>query len=234
MKTLLKWILRLLLGILAVLGIIFITLKLTFNEEIPVGIPGKPADELALKMLESIKYKEFQEAKLISWTFRGKNKYRWEPQQGRVEVNWNDNRVMLDTQNPDSSSAFEDNKPLAGDKRSDAINYAVENFNNDSFWIVAPYKVMDPGTEREIIKEDAQEKLLVRYTNGGTTPGDVYVWKLDQNYRPQNFQMWVEILPFDGIEAKWDNWEMTDADFPLSMKKSIFGIEIPITDISVE
>jgi hypothetical protein len=46
--------------------------------------------------------------------------------------------------------------------------------------------------------------------------------------------MWVSILPFDGIEAKWEDWEMTKAGFPLARHTSIFGIEIPVTDVSVE
>jgi hypothetical protein len=123
---------------------------------------------------------------------------------------------------------------VTGATKEEAIAYALENFNNDSFWMVAPHKIMDPGTEREIIKEDAQEKLLVRYTSGGSTPGDVYVWKLDNNYRLQNFQMWVSLIPFDGIEAKWEDWEMTDAGFPISKRKTIFGVEIPISNIKIQ
>jgi hypothetical protein len=234
LKTLFKWILRLVLGFIALLVIVFIVLKITFTEDIPTGASGAPADELAMKMLEAINYEQFKNAQLISWTFRDTNHYQWKPQEGKVQVSWNNMRVELNTQDPTQSDAFKAQTAITGEDKADAITYALSNFNNDSFWVVAPFKVMDPGTEREIIKEDAQEKLLVRYTNGGTTPGDVYVWKLDANYRPQNFQMWVSIIPFDGIEAKWEDWEMTKAGFPLAMHKSIFGIEIPVTDISVE
>ncbi len=234
MKTFFKWILRLTLGILAILAIVFLVLKLTFNDEIPTGTPGEKADALAMKMLEAMNYEEFKKAELISWTFRDKNHYQWRPQEGKVSVSWNDFRVELITENPDSSSALKHAQSLEGDEKTDAITYALDNFNNDSFWVVAPFKVMDPGTVREIVREDAQDKLLVRYTNGGTTPGDVYVWKLDQNYQPQNFQMWVSILPFQGVEAKWSEWQATTAGYQLAYKKSILGIEIPVTDIVVE
>ncbi len=234
MKTVFKWLLRGIIGIVALLVLIFIVLKITLAEDIPTGISGPPADELALKVLDAIEYQKFQNAELISWTFRGTNHYNWYPQQGMVEVRWDDKLVKLDLESNANSEAFEDGSVLNKKETQEAVDYAFKNFNNDSFWMVAPFKIMDPGTEREIIREDAQEKLLVRYTSGGSTPGDVYIWKLDSNYRPQNFKMWVSIIPFDGVEAKWQEWEMTDAGFPISKRKSVFGVEIPITDILIK
>ena len=233
MKTILKWILRGLLAVVALLVIVFFVLKFSLAEDIPTGTPGVPADELALKVLDAIEHDKFLEAELISWTFRGTNKYNWYPQQGMVEVRWDNKLVKLDLESNDKSTAFENGSVLNEQDTQETVAYALKNFNNDSFWMVAPHKIMDPGTEREIIREDAQEKLLVRYTSGGTTPGDVYVWKLDNNYHPQNFKMWVSIIPFDGVEAKWQDWEMTPAGFPVSKTKSVFGVEIPITDILI-
>ncbi|BAO55898.1 hypothetical protein [Nonlabens marinus] len=234
MKTILKWLLRGVLGLIALLAILFLILKIALAEDVPTGLSGPAADELAFKVLDAIEHEKFKEAELISWTFRGTNHYKWYPQQGMVEVRWDDKFVKLDLESNTNSLAFEDGTPLNENDTQDAIAYALKNFNNDSFWMVAPHKIMDPGTEREIIREDAQEKLLVRYLSGGTTPGDVYVWKLDKNYRPQNFKMWVSILPFDGVEAKWNDWEVTDAGFPISKRKSVFGINIPITDIQIK
>ncbi|KQC33254.1 hypothetical protein AAU57_07935 [Nonlabens sp. YIK11] len=234
MKKFLKIILKLFLGILILLVIAGFALKFAFDEDVPSGTKGDSADALALKMLEAIDHEDYLKAQKISWTFRDKNHYEWYPQQDSVVVLWNENKVYLLTKDVSKSTAFEKGNLLQGDSKQDAIEYALNNFNNDSFWLVAPHKIMDPGTEREVIQEDAQEKLLVRYTRGGSTPGDVYVWKLDKNYRPQNFKMWVNIIPLDGIEAKWEDWQMTDAGFPLAMKKSVFGLEIPITDVSAQ
>lgn len=225
---------RIVLGIIALLAILFIILKITFSEDIPTGVPGEPADELALKVLEAVHHEEFEKAERIAWTFRDKNHYEWFPQRGLAQVKWDDMLVELKLENPDNSSAFKNGVPLEGSKKAEAIDYAVKNFNNDSFWLVASQKIMDQGTEREVVRADAQEKLLVRYTSGGSTPGDVYLWNLDRNYRPQSFKMWVSIIPFDGIEAKLDNWEMTDAGFPMAKSKSVFGLEIPISNIQIQ
>ncbi len=234
MKKVFKVLLKVLLAIVGLLVIAFVALKISFSEEIPAGVKGRDADELALKMLNSLNYNAFNNAEKLEWSFRGVNHYSWEPQKNIVTVTWDDNQVELNTKTPASSTVFKDGNQVKGQAATDAIEYAQSNFNNDSFWLVAPFKVMDPGTVREVVTDNGRDKLLVRYTSGGTTPGDVYLWTLDQDYRPESFKMWVQIIPLDGIEAQWRKWQMTDAGFPLSMEKTIYGLEIPITDVSVE
>lgn len=234
MKKILRFLLKLFLGFLGILLVVFLTLKLIYNEDVPQGISGKPADDLAFKILDAIHHKEFTEAHEIHWTFRGVNRYEWKLQQNMVDVYWDDYRVSYQTQYPDISIAFKNGVRLQrGTERDEAIAYAAQNFNNDSFWVIAPHKIMDPGTTRELIEEDGKQKLLVTYTSGGSTPGDSYLWEVDANYQPIAFKMWVQIIPLDGIEAQWQNWEMTDGGFPLSRKRTLFGIEIPVTDLEV-
>ena len=204
-----------------------------YNDDIPQGESGKSADELACKMLEAIKHEQFQNAKEIHWTFRGVNRYEWKLQQNKVEVFWEDNRVSLRTNSPNQSVATLNQQVLNGEERKEAISYATKNFNNDSFWLIAPHKVFDKGTKRELVEEDGQQKLLVTYTSGGSTPGDSYLWELDEDYKPIAMKMWVSIIPLDAVEATWTDWQMTAGGFPLPTKRSVFGIEIPITDVEV-
>ena len=73
--------------------------------------------------------------------------------------------------------------------------------------MIAPFKLRDPGTTRSIVLQDNQETLLVTYTSGGSTPGDSYLWFVDQNYIPKAWKMWVGIIPVGGIETSWDEWQ---------------------------
>ena len=101
--------------------------------------------------------------------------------------------------------------------------------NNDSFCLVAPYKVFDKGTERRLVKsKNNKEALLVTYTSGGSTPGDSYLWHLDDNGKPASFQMWVDILPIDGLEATWTDWTKTKsgAQLPTFHKLMVLGLEL--------
>lgn len=176
-------------GLLILLGVLivgFFILKWSFSEEIPRGESGAKADALAEQVLNALNATAMQKMDSISWTFRGVNHYTWRPIEASVTVTWDDFKVDLDTQNAASSPAFKNGEQLQGTEKQEAITYAEANFNNDSFWLVAPYKIMDPGTERERISEN---ELLVRYVSGGTTPGDVYVWQLDNNQIPYFLQL---------------------------------------------
>ena len=134
MKKFTKVILRIFLGMLILLAIVAVAIKLTFNEDVPTGISGPQADALAEKMLESINHKEYLNAEKISWTFMDKNHYEWFPQENRVVVSWDNTEVSLLTKQSQNSSATKNNISLSGDELNDAIEYALKNFNNDSFW----------------------------------------------------------------------------------------------------
>ncbi len=233
MKRFFKVLFKIVLAILALLVIIGIILKLTFNDPVPQGEKGAKADELAYKILEAINHQEFTQASMIYWTFRGVNSYRWKPQQNLVDVYWDDYRVAYQTHYPAISFAFKGEQHLEGDERDKALDYAIKNFNNDSFWLIAPHKIFDAGTTRQLITEDGKEKLLVTYNSGGSTPGDSYLWEVDDNFVPISFKMWTSILPLDGVKATWENWETTAGGFPLPQKRSMYGLTIPITDVKV-
>lgn len=233
MKKLLRIILKFFLGLIGILLIAFVVLKLVYNEDLPEGQSGAKADALAKNILKAINHKEFTHAKEIHWTFRGVNHYEWQLQDNVVKVSWADYQVTYYTKALDQSTALQNGKPLTGQAKDKAIDYAVNNFNNDSFWLIAPHKLFDSGTTRALVKEEGKNKLLVQYTSGGTTPGDAYLWEVDNNYRPIVMKMWVRILPFDGLEANWKNWQMTKGGFPLAKSTTVLGLEIPISEVQV-
>ena len=97
---------------------------------------------------------------------------------------------------------------LEGKEKEKAIQTAWSLFANDSFWLVAPYKIRDSGTSRKvIILENGEKGLLVTYSSGGVTPGDSYLWILDEDGRPKSWKMWVKIIPVGGLEFTWENWQ---------------------------
>lgn len=233
MKRVFKILLKIVLILLAVLVVAGVILKLSFNDPVPQGATGAKADELAYNILNAIKHKEFKQAQEIYWTFRGVNSYRWKPQQNLVDVYWGDYRVAYQTHFPEISFAFKGTQRLEGTERQEAIDYAFKNFNNDSFWLVAPHKLFDAGTTRQLIREDGIEKLLVTYTSGGSTPGDSYLWEVNEQFIPISCKMWVGIIPLDGFKTTWTDWQMTAGNFPLPGKRSMYGLDIPITDVKV-
>ncbi|WP_282043445.1 hypothetical protein [Winogradskyella flava] len=187
-------------------------LYLKYNEDLPQGQEGPKADQLATKMLGALNEEAYLNTDYLEWTFKGIHHYKWYKTDKTCEVSWGEMTVILDLQNHDNSKVFAGKQEYNGKEKHDYIHKAEAYFNNDSFWLVAPYKVFDKGTERRlVINEEDKEGLLVTYTSGGSTPGDSYLWHLDDNGKPKSFQMWVDILPIGGLEATWNDWITTES-----------------------
>lgn len=200
-----------------------------YNEDLPVGVKGAQAEVLTSKMLDALDYKAYQNTNYIEWTFKNRHHYKWEKSNHQCMVYWEDYKVHLNFDDSSKSKAYIHNFEVVGEQAQELINKAIAYFNNDSFWLVAPYKVLDAGTERSLVTlENGEQALLVTYTSGGSTPGDSYLWHLDSNGKPTSFQMWVSILPIDGLEATWNDWTVTEsgANLPTFHKFLVFGLEL--------
>lgn len=200
-----------------------------YNEELPIGVQGKQADSLATNMLEALNYKAFEDTKYLEWTFKKKHHYKWKKAKKTCDVYWKEYKVSLNFNDASQNKAFVHSFRVDGELAEELIAKAITYFNNDSFWLVAPYKVFDSGTERRLVTlENQKEALLVTYKSGGSTPGDSYLWHFDGSGKPISFQMWVSILPIDGLTATWSDWTTTEsgAQLPVFHKMGIFGLEI--------
>lgn len=233
MKKKLKKIFKIAAGIIVFFTLpsllLFGFLYFKYNQDLPIGNQGKEADAIAHSMLNALNFEAYKNTNTIEWTFKNRHHYKWDKANNICEVYWKSNKVILNLNAIDESSvyihSFKNESKMAIELIDKALNY----FNNDSFWLIAPYKVFDPGVERRLIKtEDNKDALLVTYTSGGSTPGDSYLWLLDENHKPKAFKMWTSILPIDGLEASWSDWTTTEsgAQLPVFHKFLFFGLEI--------
>jgi len=221
-------------GVLFLLGIIaFGVAYYLYNEPLPSGESGPEADALANRMLEALNHKNYKNTDIIEWSFRGgSHTYKWNKQNNEVSISWDDYRVELDLITTGSSIAYKNGERLNYEDSQDLITDAQSYFNNDSFWLVAPFKVFDPGTERQLIQlDDGSEGLLVTYTKGGDTPGDSYLWILERNGVPKSFKLWVKIIPIGGVEATWEGWTKTYTGVLLPTSHSFGPITIKMGDV---
>lgn len=198
----------------------------------PDGIEGEEADNFALQIQKAVHHDKFINTDYIQWSFRDKNHYLWDKKSGKVEVKWDTYKANLDLQNFENSIITENGKLINSPEKDKLLNKALSYFNNDSFWVVAPHKLFDKGVTRKLINlENNTKGLLVTYSSGGTTPGDSYLWKVDENYIPTTYQMWVSLIPIGGIEASWERWKTTDSGAYLAQYHKTLGIGIPISNL---
>lgn len=201
MKKLLK-----ILGIIVVIIIAILTIGyFALNESLPEGQSGAEADAMAERMMAAMNYEAWQGTETVSWTFRGGHDYEWNKVDDVVTVRWDEHQVVLNTET--QSGIVSNGGNYSFDEVNGLVQTAIDYFNNDSFWLAAPFKAFDPGTERSIVElSDGRKGLMVTYNSGGSTPGDSYVWILDENDRPTSIKMWVSILPLGGMEFTWENY----------------------------
>ncbi len=218
------------LGILiGVIVIIAIVGGIIIHKPLPKGQAGADADALARQVLDAINDSAWKETGAVAWTFPGGHEYVWDRKRHWVKVTWSSYTVLLRI-NPRTGRVWKNEEEIIDiDKRQEILDKAWKYWVNDSFWLNAPSKVFDSGTQRYIVHtEDDQPSLLVTYTQGGATPGDSYLWHLDEKGLPQSWELWVNIIPIGGLAFSWEGWERlsTGALISSTHKHPLFTLSI--------
>ena len=207
---------------LIILVVVAIVAYFIISKPIPHGTLGYDAEKLADKMLKAINKPAFDTLTMIEFTFQNKHHYQWDKQNNQVSVSWKGNQITLDlTRSPE----------VWRGKEKKAYNF----FINDSFWLVAPFKVRDEGVVRSIVKlpKGKGTGLLVKYTTGGLTPGDHYLWILNDEGIPMAWRLWTSNLFIGGVETTWENWKiLQNISFSCLHKNSY--MDIGITQLKVK
>ncbi|WP_462251934.1 hypothetical protein [Ekhidna sp.] len=200
--------------ILGVLTFLFV------NESVPTGTQGVEAEELADEMLQALNKPGFDTLSMIKFTYPGGHSYEWNRSDNNVRVKWGENDVFLDLNSSPESY--------------DAIEYqGYKYFINDSFWLIAPFKVRDNGVVRSTVDLKDGRGLLVTYTSGGVTPGDSYLWIIDDRGFPKAWKLWTSNVPLGGLELKWGGWvEQEGVWFSTFHPSKVIDLEI--TDLEVQ
>jgi hypothetical protein len=102
--------------------------------------------------------------------------------------------VVLMNVNTKEGSAFLKGKKLEGKEAKKALEQAYGTWVNDSYWLLMPYKMKDPGVilalDGEDKKgEDAWDKVRLTFDNVGLTPKDKY---------------WAYVNRKTGLVDRWD------------------------------
>lgn len=197
-----------------------------FNEELPQELEGVSADGLTAKVQKALNQEAWDSTGVVRWSFAGTHHYLWNKKRHLVEAKWSNVRVVFNTQDL-KGQAYRDDVRLFGNDEKELVDKAWKHFANDSFWLIAPYKLEDPGTERSLVLIEGDTCLKVTYTSGGVTPGDSYVWLLDDNYMPYAWKLWVKIIPVGGVKYGWNEWKTTATGAKIAtLHKGLYDIEM--------
>jgi len=122
---------------------------------------------------------------------------------------------VIENVNTKEGSAWLDGKKLEGDKAQEMLKNAYAAWVNDTYWLIEPYKLRDPGVNLSYAGEEkldgkTYDKLALSFGNVGLTPGDRYTAYINRDTHLMD--RWAYILqdmPKDGPATvwKWEGWQ---------------------------
>jgi hypothetical protein len=227
MKKLLKWIFGVLV-IVIVCGITYV--RLAMGMSLPEGVAGIEADALASKMMVKVNEQAWNDTRFLTWSFAERNTYIWDRSRSLIHISFDNAEVVLHSQDL-SGWAIEHGEVVSDSEYERLQEKAWSNFCNDSFWLIAPLKVMDDGVQRKLVDSDKGSALLVTYPSGGVTPGDSYLWFINEDGLPYAYRMWVDIIPVPGLEVSWEDWTELHTGVLVAQKHMLGPLNISITDL---
>lgn len=124
--------------------------------------------------------------------------HTWDKWSGRYRVEGKDkdgkDLVVAMNVNTREGQATLAGAPLAGDALKAALETAYAWWVNDTYWLLMPYKMRDPGVVlslagREAKGGDAWDKVLLTFDGVGLTPKDKY---------------WVYVNAKTGLVDRWE------------------------------
>ncbi len=217
------------------LGVVLIAIAVAgfiAHRPLPEGAAGAEADLLARKMLAAIEKEAWDSTRYVRWSFPGGHRYVWDKLGQYVQVEWGENKVLLHTPTQ-SGKAWQNGKEQQGESAEKLLKKAWRFFCNDSFWLNAPAKAFDPGTTREIVQlEEGGQALMIRYSSGGVTPGDAYLWYLNEEGLPASWRMWVSVIPIGGLKATWEGWTALETGARVATRHKIGPVTMEVPDVS--
>ncbi|MDF1660285.1 MAG: hypothetical protein P1V97_00835 [Planctomycetota bacterium] len=200
------------------------------HEARPKGVVDPEADKIAAQMLKASGATAWKSTNAVRWTFAGRNTHLWDRKNNRVEVKWQDYRVLLRCFQK-TGKAWKAGVELTGADLDGALDKAHKLWINDAFWLNPIPKLFDSGVTRTLVKRDGKTGLLMEFARGGRTPGDAYLWHLNEQGLPESWQMWVKIIPIGGLKVTWSDWKTLSTGAKIATKHELGPVTLAITEL---
>jgi hypothetical protein len=199
------------------------------------GVGGAEADAFAREIQKAVHADDFAKIGAVRFTFKGGSHVHtllWDRNRNLARVTWKDNRALVRMDKAEGK-AWKGERALDGDEAKKAIDSAWKIFINDTFWLNPLPKLFDAGTTRTKVTVDGKPALLVQYASGGATPGDAYLWLVDEHNHPRAWRLWVSVIKLPGLELSWENWITIRGGAEISQDHKVLGLtQVKLYDLS--
>jgi hypothetical protein len=177
----------------------------------------KKANEIVKEMLTAMGgTKNYNDTHFIQWDFVNR-KLSWDKWTGDVRVeNPSANQVILVNINTLKGNVYENGVLLKEEKKSNDLLVTAKNWwINDSYWLVMPWKLQDPGVNLTYVKSEQlsdgtmADILQLTFSAVGVTPENKYWLYVDKE--SHLITQWAYYQNYNDAEPKflkpWNNYQ---------------------------
>jgi len=127
-------------------------------------------------------YDKYNDINYVSWTFFGRRDLLWDKKKNRVRVDSpGDSSIYILNMDDMSGRVLSHGQEVEHrDSLSKYLNIAKRIWINDSYWLVMPFKLEDPGVTTQYVRRDTtltgreSEVLALTFDKVGVTPQNKY------------------------------------------------------------
>jgi hypothetical protein len=142
------------------------------------------AESIAAEVMQALGGEAaWNETRFLRFTFAGRRTHHWDKQTGRhrLEGQSQDGKryVVLHDLDTRQGEAWLDGAQLSGEEAAQWLERAYGAWINDTYWLLMPYKLRDPGVtltydRSEELEGRTYDVLHLSFAGVGLTPGDQY------------------------------------------------------------
>lgn len=162
----------------------------------------------------------WDETRYLHFGFAGRRQHWWDKWDGRYRLEGKNREgqsyvVLMNLNTRVAKAAWLDGQPVTGEALEKQVDDAYGAWINDTYWLLMPYKLRDPGVNlayagEETIDGAAYDKLALSFEQVGLTPGDRY-WAY-VNRATHRMDRWEYILQSDPpgqapTAWRWVDWQ---------------------------
>ncbi len=182
------------------------------------GAADAKAAQVADHLMQALGGKQaFDKVRYLRFRFAGFRNHHWDKWTGRHRVEFTnrggEHFVFLENVNTREGRGWKNGVELTGAEAKEGLERAYGTWINDTYWLLAPYKLRDPGVNlsyagEETLDGKVYDKLHLTFDSVGLTPKDQYwMWV---NRDTGLVDQWSYILQDFAPDRPATVWKWTD------------------------
>lgn len=177
---------KLKLPVMTILVSLFITLAISTSAQ--TYHHDAKAGAIADASLKAMGGREnYDSVRYISWLFFGRRFHVWDKYTGDIRIEYGEGNLVLMNVHSKKGRVWEKGNEITDSALvEEKMTWGYEVWINDSYWVVMPYKLHDPGVNLAYAREDkssdgrAVDVLTMTFNEVGVTPNNKYEVYVDK------------------------------------------------------